>query len=685
MNDIDTVDVGVDTGGTFTDLVFRFASGKVRIAKVPSTPSDPARAVLEGILQKAREWNVPIGNVRRVVHGTTVATNAIIERKGSRIGLITTEGFRDVLEIGRQMRQEMYNLRIKPVTPTFLAPRSRRLEVPERLSAAGEVLVPLDEGAVVKAAEMLVADGAQAIAICFLFSFLNPAHERLARELILARFPDIHVSLSCEVDPAVREYERSVATTFDAYVKPIVNGYLTRLEQNLQSGRIDGPFQVMQSRGGLASAEAAREKPVRLVLSGPAGGVIAGRVLCELTDTPNIITVDVGGTSSDIALIRGGEPVIRTEGTIDGFPVRVAMVDVNAIGAGGGSIAWIDEAGGLRVGPHSAGSDPGPACYGRGGMNPTVTDASIVLGYLDPSYFAGGSFALNPDLSRKAIEEKIAAPLRMSVEEAALGIHRVVNSQMAEGIRLVSIKQGFDPRDFALVPMGGGGPIHANALARDLAIRRIVVPNHPGVMAAAGLLTADIEHEAVASVHTALALADMAEIRRDLTDLDAQCEALMVRDGAPSRASRIQHLAEVCYEGQSFNLEVLFDAMAEDGLARLQADFYALHDRVFGQSTDGPIRIVQLKAVHRFRPEGPATIGEASAERRHRARSARHVVLPEIGAVDANIVHRSSLGAGDVVDGPAIVEQEDTTTIIEPGWSGRVTPSGALIVARLDS
>ncbi|HKD25497.1 MAG TPA: hydantoinase/oxoprolinase family protein, partial [Xanthobacteraceae bacterium] len=487
--------IGVDIGGTFTDVVVRRPGARTRIMKIPSTRKDPSVAVLEALKQMEAEWALPPQEVARFVHGTTVATNAVLERKGACIGLITTQGFRDVLEIGRQMRHQMYDLALDPETPTFLAPGRLRREIRERISATGEVLEALDEAAVTAAADELVSAGAQAIAVVFLFSFLNNSHERRAREIIAARHPHVFVSLSSEVDPAFREYERTVVTAFDAYVKPVVDRYLANLDAGLLAAAVPAPLQIMQSRGGICSSATARLRSVRLFLSGPAAGVIGARMVGGAAGLRDLITVDIGGTSCDIALIEDGAPALRSEGRIGGYPVRVSMLDVNSIGAGGGSIAWLDATRGLRVGPQSAGSEPGPACYGRGGNEPTLTDASVVLGYLDPEHFAGGRLKLRPKLSRKAIERVIARPLNFTVEQAALGIHRIVNAQVAEGIRLVSIRQGHDPRRFTLLPLGGGGPLHACALAEELGVRRILVPRHPGVLSAAGLLAAPVEHE----------------------------------------------------------------------------------------------------------------------------------------------------------------------------------------------
>ncbi|HXW27395.1 MAG TPA: hydantoinase/oxoprolinase family protein, partial [Xanthobacteraceae bacterium] len=525
--------MGVDIGGTFTDVVVRRPGAPTRIMKVPSTRGDPSVAVLAALERMQADWGLPAAQVVRFAHGTTVATNAVLERKGARVGLITTRGFRDVLEIGRQMRHQMYDLALDPETPTFLAPGRLRREVGERIGAKGEVITALDEDEVAGAADELIAAGAQTIAVVFLFSFLNDAHEQRARAIIVARHPGVFVSLSCEVDPTFREYERTVVTAFDAYVKPVVDRYLANLAAGLRAAAVAAPLQVMQSRGGISGAATARLRPVRLFLSGPAAGVIGARIAGEAAGARDLITVDIGGTSCDIALIENGVPALRAEGRIDGYPVRVSMVDVNSIGAGGGSIAWLDGARGLRVGPQSAGAEPGPACYGLGGSEPTVTDASVVLGYLDPDHFAGGRMKLKPALGRDAIARAVARPLSLTVEAAALGIHRVVNAQVAEGIRLVSIRQGYDPRRFTLLPLGGGGPLHACALAEELGIARIIVPPNPGVLSAAGLLAAPIEHEVTVALPRAVDELDIGEVRAVLDRLDGRCGALMAQENVP--------------------------------------------------------------------------------------------------------------------------------------------------------
>jgi N-methylhydantoinase A len=674
-------EIGVDIGGTFTDVVCREPGGRMRLMKVPTTRADPSEAVLRSLAAMRESWSLDASRIARFSHGTTVATNAVLERKGARIGIITTAGFRDIIEIGRQLRRAVYSVVLEPDTPGFLAPGKFRREVAERLSATGEVVTPLDEQAVIKAADELVATGAEAIAICFLFSFLNPVHERRARALIEARHPGIMMSVSHEVDPAFREYERTVATAFDAYVKPVVDRYLAHLESGLENAKIGAPLQVMQSRGGLSVATVARQRPVRLFLSGPAAGVIGGQIVGASASFDNLITIDIGGTSADIALIGGRKPMLRPEGLVGGYALRVPMVDVNTIGAGGGSIARVDGAGGLRVGPHSAGSEPGPACYGRGGTEPTVTDASIVLGYLDPDYFAAGTMKLDRRLSEAVIDDRLAGPLGISREAAALGIHRVLNAQMAEGIRLVSVRQGIDPREFALVPLGGAGGIHATVLARELKMTRVIVPRIAGVLAAAGLLAAPIEHEVSATHVAVLPNIDLDALKAALAASDARADALMQVEQLNGAAVRISYLADVCYVGQSYTLEIPFDPNEANLGTALYDRFLEAHDRVFGHSVNGPAKIVSLRAVHqaggsevldemRFAPlDGPVEIGTRDI-----------LVEGHEGWLKARIFDRETMPIGFKFAGPAVVQQPDTTTLIEPGWFGVVDDAGNLVL-----
>ncbi|MFG1309057.1 hydantoinase/oxoprolinase family protein [Xanthobacter tagetidis] len=674
-------EIGVDTGGTFTDVVCRDGTGVFHTMKLPSSRSDPSQSVLASLHRLGEEISLVPQDISRFIHGTTVATNAVLEHKGAKIGVVTTKGFRDILEIGRQYRRDMYEPIIEPQTPVFLAPGQMRKDVAGRISASGEVVEPLDEVSLRSAVDELVDDGAQAIAVVFLFAFINPSHELRARELIEKWHPGLAVSLSHEVDPTFREYERTIATAFDAYVKPVVDRYLHRLETGLAERGARAPLQVMQSRGGLMAGSIARQRAVRLFLSGPAAGVVGGCIVGASAGAPDLITIDIGGTSADIALISGGKPLVRSEGLIGPHALRVAMVDVNTIGSGGGSIARVDRSGSLKVGPQSAGSEPGPACYGRGGEEATVCDASIVLGYLDPDYFAGGTFKLDPAKAREAVERTIARPLGLSVEAAALGIHRVLNTQMAEGIRHVSVRQGIDPRQFALIPLGGAGGLHATALARELGIHRIVVPRLPGVLAAAGLLAAPVEHEVTAAFTQPLASLDLAAMRATLSELDAKAAALMKAERIEPSAVIVSYHADICFIGQSYSLEILIDPQRPDLVERVYEDFLLAHERIYGHATRVPAKVVGLRTVHSAGGSGtlddmrlPPSGGEVSQAPRWIWVSGRDT------PVEAQVLNRAALTPGFSFSGPAIIQQADTTTLIEPGWSGVVDAAGNLVL-----
>lgn len=678
------IEIGVDIGGTFTDVVCRESGKPLRVMKVATTRNDPSQAVLTAVARLHEQWGVEPDRIARFVHGTTVATNAVLERKGPKTGLLATAGFRDILEIGRQMRQTMYAAILQPEVPAFLAPGALRQEIEERVSSTGEIIVELDEASVRAAAARLVEAGVEGVAICFLFSFLNPAHEQRAAQIIREAHPHLSLSLSCEVDPAFREYERTVVTCFDAYIKPVIDRYLANLEHGLVRAGVSAPLQVMQSRGGIAASETARRRPVRLFLSGPAAGVVGAQIVGRSADVQDLISVDIGGTSSDIALIKEAKPLIRPEGLVAGYNIRVPMVDVNAIGAGGGSIAWVDPVGGLRVGPHSAGSEPGPACYGRGGDKATVTDASLVLGYINPCYFAGGTLQLRPELSFEAIEKMIATPLGLSVEEAALGIHRVVNAQMTEGIRLVSIRQGYDPRDFALLPLGGAGGIHACALADELGVRQILVPRHPGVLSATGLLSAVTEHEMSVSYLQDLDQFSLADLKSSLDGLDKGCAALMAKENVRADQVEIHYLADVCYVGQSHYLEVPFE-VGENTANQLDEGFKTTYERVFGHGTDSPTSIVNLRSIHRAGGDraGDLRTTSETATKSEIRKGTRLMTIPNgEGPVEAVVYDREQLAPGTSLRGPAILEQADTTTIVAPGWAVGVLAGGNILMRR---
>src|SRR5688572_16704672 len=549
------IQIGVDIGGTFTDIVALDAGGRLALAKVPSTPKDLLDGIAEATTRVLKLAGAAPADVARFIHGTTIATNAILEQKGATTAILATEGFEDVLELFRSKRSRMYDLGMDPEVPTFLAPRRRRLGIRERLDAKGRVLLPLHEEDVRAAVQTLRADGVAAIAVCYLFSFVNPAHERRTREIVAELAPELSVSLSSEVDPTFREYERLCVTAFDAYLGPVVKRYLAGLAETVRGLGIAGVPLVMRSRGGIVSAGVAAQQPVTLFLSGPAAGVIGARFAAERSGVRDFVSLDMGGTSNDVAVVRGGEPLIANEGTIGSYPVRTPMVDVSTIGAGGGSIAWIDKAGGLRVGPQSAGAEPGPACYGRGGEHATVTDASVVLGYLNPARFAGGLMTLDARAAERAVAA-IGQRLKLDVVATAAGIHRVVNARMADQIRLVTIKRGYDPRQFALVVLGGAGPVHGVPLAAEMGMAEVIVPETPGVLAAFGLLAASIEHHHARTLTARADAVDLSEVNRCLTELDAMGRGRMRAEGVPAADVRVQFSADMRYVGQAYELEV---------------------------------------------------------------------------------------------------------------------------------
>ncbi len=667
--------VGIDIGGTFTDVVCTDGA-RSTIFKLPSTRDDPSRAVAAALARLADEHGIASSAITRFCHGTTVATNAVLERKGAMVGLIATEGFADILELGRQMRRQMYDLALKPETPSWLAPGARRVEVRERIAADGSIVIPLDEASARAAITRLVAIGVEAIAVSLLFSFANDAHEQRLRALIDEIASGLPVSLSSEVDPAFREYERTVVTGFDAYVKPRVAHYLAGIAEALAERDAPCKLAVMQSRGGLAGTETALRRPVRLFLSGPAAGLLGAASVAAAEGIDDIIAIDVGGTSSDIALVEGGRPGVRPEMSVDGYPIRVPTLDVVSIGAGGGSIAWVDGSGGLRVGPRSAGAEPGPACYGRGGTDATVTDASLALGLLDPDGFAGGRITLSPARAAAAVAD-VAGRVGLSPEQAALGIHRVVNAQMADGIRLVSIRRGIDPRGFTLVPLGGAGGIHAAALAEELGITRVLVPRFPGVLAAAGLLVAPVAHEVSAAFHAPLSAVRAEDVRTVLTTLDARAAALMAADGVTPSDATIRHEADMAYVGQSYSLAVPLDAAAP--LTGLAARFEAAHARINGHATGAAVKIVNLRTVHEA--TAPIVVPTAAPEPGPSLVAEREARLPGMDRAATVPVHaRARIAEGAAIAGPAILAQEDTTTLVPPGWTARALASGALLL-----
>ena len=686
MKNRGSLTVGIDVGGTFTDVFIRDGerSGWA-VRKVPSTPPAFAEGFLHGLSSALQQVGGQPAEVARVIHGTTVATNCILTQSGARLGFLLTEGFRDILYVGVGWRSRMYDLDMDPVEPLFLAPRRRSLEVRERIDAKGAVVTPLDEAQLLEtAAELVDGQGAEVLVICYLHAYANPSHERRSRELLAERYPALPVTLSSDVLPRRREYRRLVVSGFDGYVKPVVNNYLGGLVKRLRAAGVQAPLHVMQSHGGVCGVANVIERPVGTVLSGLAAGVIGAANVGAGAGCPNLISLDMGGTSTDVALIRDGRPLVTNDGGFEDYPLNIPMVDVRTIGAGGSSIAQVDAGGGLRVGPDSAGADPGPACYGRGGDLPTVTDASFLLGYLNPDSFAGG---IDIDISKAeaAIRRHLAEPLGLGLLEAALGVHAIVNANMADALRLVSIRRGHDPRDFVLLPFGGAGPLNAGRVAEACGMKRILVPPTPGVLSALGLMLAPSRHEAMASYDVPAAGAGVADMAKIFAGLDRECRRRMQVDGIDPAASSTEYFAEMRYVGQSHELEVPLGDVVHEGLvAAAEAAFHKLHGQTYNHSdANAPTEFVALRAVHQCPPPERRLLAprQAAPAAPSPEPSCRPVCLTaEAGHRDVPVYQREALPVGFEFSGPAIVEQADTTTLIHPGHSARVDGFANILV-----
>ena len=674
------IEIGVDIGGTFTDVVLLRDGRIAHYTKVASTSADPIEGVRDGVERTLAAARLKPAEVDRFVHGSTVAINALIQRKGAVTGLLATDGFEDTLEIGRHKRSRMYELFLRPETPSFLAPRSRRRGIPERVAADGAVVTPLDETAVRGAVERLLGEGVTALAVCYLFSFRNPQHEQRTRDIIREMAPALHVSLSSEVDPAFREYERSVMTALDAYLHGAVGDYIGRLRAQLAAMGFNATLQVMQSRGGITSASAVMDRPVSLLLSGLAAGVIGSKHVAAQSGHDDVISLDMGGTSCDIALIRAGVPIVTNQTRVAHYPLRMQMVDVNTIGAGGGSIAWIDDAGGLRVGPQSAGANPGPACYRRGGEHATVTDASLLLGYLNPGTFAG-DIALDMAAAEAAIA-RVAQRIGLGTVATAAGIHRIVNARMNDEVRRVTVQRGYDPRQFSLLPLGGAGPVHACAIARDLGMASVVVPDTPGVLSAFGLLVADVEHDQMETFAVRSDLVDVQAFGAAFERLISLGQRKMCADGIAAEQVTIRRQADMRYKGQSYELTI---DLPHDGdpIAGAIAAFHRRHEDFYGHANRAaPVEFVNLRTIHAC--PAAARRGEASPHSRAGASqpaATRQAYFEECGGfVDTPVHQRAALGTGDVLVGPAIIEQPDTTLVIHPRQRVSVRADRSLLI-----
>ncbi|MEM9048044.1 MAG: hydantoinase/oxoprolinase family protein [Pseudomonadota bacterium] len=692
--------VGVDVGGTFTDIVLeRTRAGsegqQVVVTKVPSTPQDQSEGVVNGVLQVCRLAGVQPGEIDMLFHGTTVATNMVIERNGAEVGMLTTRGFRDILHMARHKRPHNFSLQFDvPWQSKPLVKRRNRIPITERLTPPdGRVEVPLDEAEVRAAAELFAKRGLDAVIIGFLFSFLNDAHEMRAKEIVAEVMPDAFICASSEVVNVIREYERFSSTAMNAYIGPKVARYMRNLENRLRENGVEATVRIMQSNGGISTVENSSERPIGLLLSGPAGGVIGGRWTGGHCDTGNVITIDIGGTSADISVIQDGELRIKNprDTEVASLPVLVPMIDIDAIGAGGGSIAFIDSGGAFRVGPRSAGADPGPACYGKGGTEPTVTDAQVALGRLDAEQFLGGDLTIDAGLAEKAIATHIAEPLGMSVRDAALGILKIINNNMALAINANSVAKGIDPRSFTLMGFGGAGPLHSIALSEMIGAKDVISPLQPGITAAMGLLVTDLQYEYTRSVVAQLNTADaesFARINAVAEELTAEADAQLEADRIPKEARRFAKIMECRYLGQGFELRAeMPDApLGPDNVQEVIDNFFDVHKQQYGHAFKDQIteavtlRVVAFASVDQLRLPDLAMGGRANPEDALMYR--RKTVFDDGGEHDTPRYDRMKLFSGDSITGPAIIIQHNSTTLVPPGYAASVLGHGDIRVAK---
>ncbi|RWZ58324.1 hydantoinase/oxoprolinase family protein [Labedella populi] len=669
--------VGVDTGGTFTDVcLYDDESKAIVVGKISSTPADPGRAVRDGVsaliarVVGADEAGGAMGRIDYFAHGTTVATNALLQGRGARTGLITSAGFRDLLELGRQRRPKLYDLEAQK--PVALAPRDLRIEVAERVRYDGTVDTPLDLEEVRAAAVSLREAGVEAVSVCFLYSYLNPAHESAVRAVLEEELPGVFLSISHEVLPEFREYERLSTVIINSFIGPVMEGYLSRLRHGLAADGLRVEPKVTQSNGGVMSFVTAEKMPVRTVLSGPSTGVVGAARLSAQSGIDDIITFDMGGTSSDVALVTDARPTSATGMDLDGRPVRAPMLDINTVGAGGGSIAWIDDGGHLKVGPQSAGADPGPACYGRGTTEPTVTDANVVLGILNQESLLGGAMPIDASLSFAAVE-RLGARLGMSTLDTAQGIISVVTANMARAIRVISVQRGYDPADYALVAFGGAGPLHSARLAHELGMERTIIPQRPGALSALGMLMTDLRSDYTRTSITLVAPEQIPVFASTFDALSAQARDWFDAEGLAEGDRSLRWVLDVRYVGQNYEIgvEVPVEEVTEEWIALVAARFHSAHEKRYGYSTTSErveaatFRVEAIgDAPQAAFPREPIVGADATAA----VIGDRDVYLPEAGRrVSVPLYARDELRAGNIVTGPAVIEQYDTTALVLPG------------------
>lgn len=688
--------VGADIGGTFTDIVFLGPDGVLFTKKVPSTVDDYARGIVEGIAAVFADAGLSAGDVDEILHGTTVASNAILEGKGARTGLVTTEGFRDVLEIRNLRMPRLYDLHWEKPPP--LVPRYLRRTVTERVANTGEVQTPLDLAEARRVVEALLAENIECLAVCLINAYANPAHERAIKQVIEELAPDLPHCISFDVLPEIKEYERTSTTVINAYVMPIVARYLTALRQSLNEAGVAAPLMLMQSNGGMMSDAAAAQKPANIIESGPAGGVVGAQALARKLKLDEVITFDMGGTTAKAALIEGGEVTRSQEYQVGGgimigsrlltgagYMLKVPAIDLAEVGAGGGSIIWRDAGGGLQVGPESAGASPGPVCYDAGGTEPTVTDANLILGYLNPEFLVGGELTLHADKARAVFEEKVAGPMGLPLERAAYGAYQIAVANMIRAIRAVSSERGRDPRQYALFAFGGNGPLFAAAMAESAGMKRIVVPPSPGLFSSFGLLYADVEHHFSRSLMCVLRDVDPARLAEAWGALEDQAMAELVAEGFPPERIELSRVANMHYKGQIFELTTPAPDGAIDAAfaAELEERFGQEHERTYGHRAgpEEPVELVSAMLIARGIPEYPrvperlrVAVGQSSVNQRPA------YFGPDHGWLDTR-VYTSRAGLAGPVQGPLIVEEYDATCVVPPGATAHLDDDGNIQIA----
>ncbi|WP_047148185.1 hydantoinase/oxoprolinase family protein [Aquamicrobium sp. LC103] len=679
--------LGIDIGGTFTDLILMRDDGAV-VEKVPSTPSNPAQAIVDGLRVLKERHGVDLATLDLFCHGSTVATNALLESKLPATALVVTRGFRDVLEIGSMMRPSLFDLKAQKPRP--IVPREFVFEVEERIGRTGEIDIALTQAAIDGVIETLRAASVRSVAICLLFSFRNDVHERALAQAIRVALPDVSVTVSTDVAPEINEYPRASTTAISAALEPLVARYIDEMRCGVVSEGLMAPVYVMQSSGGVMTAEETAVNAHRMILSGPAAGVLAAQRLAESTPYADMITFDMGGTSTDICLIKDARADLERESMFEGRPLRVPQFAIHTIGAGGGSIARVDAAGMLKVGPESSGAMPGPVCYGRGGTQPTVTDAHAVLGRIDPGNFLGGEMKLDVEAARRAIEERIAKPLGLSVEEAAQGILDIADAAMARGVRVVSVNKGHDPRDFALMPFGGAGAMHALTVGALVEVGRVVVPQRAGIFSAVGLASSDVKYDFIRIVEKPLDTMPPEEFQAIYEPLDRQAVERL-NDKMPAGASiDLVRTAQLRYMRQDNKVEIELSSgdITAEALEKLATEFHEAHSFQFGHNDpEGRIELVSLslEAFGRMghaRSEAMAAPPDAFVAA---PRSTRRVYFRETGWADVGVYDRRDLKPGASLTGPAVVEEREATIIVTPDVSGRVDAGGNIILERMQA